>query len=366
MTRYLQLSFYLLFASCVQAENSAIHLKERITDLDRPWGAEFLPDGRLLVSEMEGTLKLFDKDFKFLFALSKPENLDQRRIARFDNSGAFDVVVDPQFKHNKFIYWSMATQQGENAFLSVIRLQVINNQLVNPQTIFQALPANSDRFHFGGALLFNPKGNLLVSVGERYSNAVMQKDNPVAQNLKDSRGKIWSIKNANEESIENIESRIIASGIRNSQAIEIVENKIWFADHIPILGDEINDLAVGANYGWPYNTSGKYKKTYSPQLNNNESNFVQPLYNWTKHTFAPSGLLFYNSSNHPEWQGKVFASRLSSGRLSILTVQNEKIVQEQELMVGKRLRDVIQSPDGKVFVLNDSKNGSVAQVLPKQ
>lgn len=358
------LLFLITFQVFPQQLSENIRLVDRIVNLDRPWGAEFLPDGKLLVSEMEGTLKLFDAGFTLLTKLSKPEDLDQRRIARFDNAGAFDVAVDPDFSKSRFVYWSYAAKSDDISYLKVVRLK-LNHSFGTPETIFTARPAGSDRFHYGGALLFDDKGNLLIATGERFSTARSQGDNPVAQDPSDSRGKIWLVPDpASHLGKDNDpEPHIIATGLRNVQAMVSLDNKIWLADHGPIMGDELNILQLNKNYGWPIITSGKYKtENYQPVETSNKS-FTPPLYEWRKFTMAPSGLMYYDANRWPAWKGRMFVSGLSSGRLLALEIQGDEVISETLLIIGLRQRDVIQSPDGRIFILSDETKGRLIEVM---
>ncbi|WP_185964542.1 PQQ-dependent sugar dehydrogenase [Aliikangiella marina] len=360
------LSYCISYSNHAQQLAFGLELSNRIVNLDRPWGAAFLPDGRLIVSEMEGTLKLFGKNYRLLDKLEKPLDLDQRRIARFDNSGAFDVAVDPNFDTNGFIYWSYAAKSEKNSFLKVSRIHVTGNKLVFDREVFSATPANDDRFHFGGALIFDHQKNLLIAIGERFSSAKKQGQEPVAQNPADSRGKIWSIKKpAKVSKSESFEAIQVASGLRNVQAMEIISNNVWISDHGPILGDELNILKPNANYGWPYLTTGNYKdKDYLPEKVS-EDKFVAPVYSWQEFTMAPSGLLFYQNSRYRSLNNRLLVSGLSSGRLLSFTLNNGRVVDEQELILGIRMRDIIASPDGRIFILSDETQGRVIELLVK-
>ena len=356
----------LLYSANALCQQHTDHIKtiDQITNLDRPWGAEFLPDGRLVISEMEGTLKLFDSNFKLIGQLDKPADIDQRRIARFDNTGAFDVAVDPKFNDNHFIYWSYAAKFQENSYLKVVRLKIKNNSFSPPEEVFSVKPAARERYHYGGALLFDRDNNLLVATGERYFSAKQQGQLPVAQIENDSRGKIWLIPDPTSipKSKEANQARIVAKGLRNVQSMESVHNAIWLGDHGAVKGDELNILIPGANYGWPLKTGGEYKdKDYRPPKI--KGDFVQPAYEWKDFTMAPSGLMLYRGDQWPEWKGRLFVSGLSGGRLQLLQLQSGKVIKEEELIIGLRQRDVLQSPEGRVFILSDETKGRLIEIV---
>jgi aldose sugar dehydrogenase len=358
--------FLIMYSANTLCQQHADNIKlvEKLTNLDRPWGAEFLPDGRLVISEMAGTLKLFDRNFKLIGQLDKPTDLDQRQTARFDNAGAFDVVVDPKFSDSHFIYWSYAARFQDSSYLKVVRLKIRNDSFSLPEEVFSAKPATSDRFHYGGALLFDSENNLLIATGERYSTAKSQGKFPVAQEDSDSRGKIWLITDpaSKLQSKETNEARIIAKGLRNVQSMENVNNTIWLSDHGAVKGDELNILTLDGNYGWPLTTGGEYKdKDYQPpQI---KSNVVRPVYEWKDFTMAPSGLMFYRGNLWSDWQGQLFVSGLSSGRLQLLKLQDGKVVEENELIIGIRQRDVLQSPGGRIFILSDETKGRMIEII---
>ena len=358
----------LLFSCLINAQQLAakIILVDRITNLKRPWGAEFLPDGRLLVSEMEGTLLLYDNQFNLIYQVIAPADLDQRRIARYDNSGAFDVVVDPDFANNGFIYWSYTSKSNKNSFLKVSRLKLVKSVIKFDREIFSATPANSDRFHYGGALLFDSKNNLLIATGERFSSAKLQGNDFVAQNQNDKRGKIWSIIQPAQTKIgKPFKTSLIASGLRNVQSMTLVNKNVWLSDHGPIKGDELNLLTKNANYGWPYRTKGQYKdKDYQPNVMQDKT-FTPPVYTWEEFTMAPSGLLYYQHKRYPQFSKQLLVSGLSSGRLLKLDIQGDRILDEVQLVLGIRQRDVLASPDGRIFILSDETQGRMIEIIAK-
>lgn len=333
-----------------QQLGAGVELVERIGGLARPWGAAALPDGRLIVSEFEGTLRLFGPDDRLLAALPAPDDLDQRRIVRGDNTGAFDVVVDPGFLENGTVYWAYAARVEDESFLKVVALRLQDNDFGEPRDLWAVTPSGGDRYHYGGALAFDRDGGLLVATGERHSSAAGQGGRFPSQQSEDGRGKLWRLTQLDERTPA---AEIVAAGLRNVQSIAgDASTDIWFVDHGPIGGDELNRLVVGANYGWPLETSGRYKPP-GPGSLPSRPDLVPPAHTWSEPTLAPSGLLWHANG----W----LVTGLSSGRLVHLRQSDRGWVQE-EWIVGLRLRDVIRDGAGRLLVLTDERDGRVLEV----
>ena len=347
---------------------SSIQLIDRITGLSRPWGAAVLPSGRLVISEMQGTLKLFGADGQLLAALPRPADLDQRRLVGIDNAGAFDVATDPDFPRNGTIYWTYAAFDADDSWLKLVRLRIEDDRFTDPQTLWSALPAGTDRFHYGGALLFDVAGTLLVSSGERHASAALQGTDPVAQAPNDSRGKIWRLHHVADADPATVAAtaEVAASGLRNVQGMAVdASGGIWFVDHGPIRGDELNRLVAGANYGWPYVTAGQYKPPGPAfEAGTVPTGYQAPELAWTEGPIAPSGLLIYQGDRFPAWNDSILISALSSGRLLRLWRDAAGEWQQEQLLLGLRLRDVLQTRDGRLLVLTDETKGRVIEVLP--
>jgi len=348
--------------------------KEIIVDgLKRPWSMVFLSEDEVLISEKEGDLvkvNLLNKEKTRINGF--PADMADS-IAFYhpgDNTGKFEVLLDPDFARNKYIYLSYAAQNDKGNATKIIRAMLENNSLTKIQTLFVATPYTFERFHYGGGMTFGHDGKLYFTVGERLFNEKNEPVLPIAQNVQDKRGKIYrinpdgSIPKDNPDFGPGAVSGLYAIGIRAAQGItyNAVTNKIWFSEHGTIQGDEINILTPRANYGWPVKTSGKYRYSeYVPPVINDA--LTDPAWTWL-HTVAPTGLLFYTGDEFSSWTNSLLVAGLSRGSLWRLTIEGDIIKGVEELFVDdrKRLRKVVQSPGGKLYVLTDEMNGMLIRI----
>ncbi|MEO0506349.1 MAG: PQQ-dependent sugar dehydrogenase [Bacteroidota bacterium] len=346
--------------------------------LNHPWSIAFLSEDEALVSEKDGDLVKIDLVSRTKTILKGfPKDLTDsiRAYSIGDNSGIFEVLLDPDFKKNQWVYFSYtAKKHGEGRTTKVVRAQLENDSLVNHQTLLVAEPFAREYFHFGGGMLFGPDRKLYITIGERL---YWERDNPPmpnAQNPKDKRGKIYrinsdgSIPKDNPDFGEGAIPGIYAMGIRAAQGLTIhPETKaIWFSEHGTIQGDEINMLSAGANYGWPNVTSGKLRSpNYKPPKLPGVS-FTSPVWFWP-HTVAPTGLTFYTGADFPDWKNNLLVPGLSRGSLWRFRIENDTVKSTEELFIDDRvrIRKVRQSPQGKLYILTDEDDGKLIQIIPK-
>ncbi|MEX0287633.1 MAG: PQQ-dependent sugar dehydrogenase, partial [Flavobacteriaceae bacterium] len=284
-------------------------------------------------------------------------------------------VTDPHFQTNHHIYVSYVAKGAGGTTTKVIRAQLEQDSLINIKTLLVALPFTEGLFHYGGGMTFGPDKKLYVTVGERIFNESDEPDPPIAQDIKDRRGKIYrlnkdgSIPSDNPDFGPDAVPGIYASGIRAAQGITLnsATGQIWFSEHGTRQGDEINLLKAGANYGWPIITTGKYRSLdYTPPDTKN-TEFTDPRWYWLQ-TVAPTGLNFYWGDEFPEWKGNLLVPGLSRGSLWRLRIENDTVKSLEELFVDarERARKVIQSPGGKLYLLTedlkDRKNGKIIRI----
>ncbi|MCI4669200.1 MAG: PQQ-dependent sugar dehydrogenase [Bacteroidia bacterium] len=350
---------------------------EKVLILDsllHPWSMAFLSEEEVLITEKDRKLikaNLSTKEKNIIKGF--PDDLvDSIRVKDFrDNSGLFEVIKHPRFEENHFIYVSYAAESNEGTTTKIIRASLKEDSLSDVKSIFLAEPYRFDLFHYGGGMTFGQDGKLYVTIGERFYNEIDQPALPVAQDLNDRRGKIHRL---NEDGSipkdnptfegESLPS-IYASGIRAAQGIHMdpVSGQIWFSEHGSVQGDELNLLKPGANYGWPIETTGKYRnKTFSPPKIKN-AQFTPPKYYWLQ-TIAPSGLTSYHGDEFPQWKGDLILSGLSRGSLWRIHLEDNEVVSLEELFVNDRVRSrkVASSPEGKLYMLTDEKNGKLIQI----
>ena len=392
--------FCILCAGCLQSnltkDESVILPKKSIVleGLKRPWSAAFLSEQVALISEKDGHLlkvnlttkqktaiKGFPKDLMDTITIdakayapgSFPRDADGKRIKY--NAGIFDVVLHPEFEINSVIYVAYVSQKGPLSTTKVIRAELNNDSLTNVRPILVAEPYTEGLFHYGGGMTFGADNKLYITVGERLFSEINQPAIPIAQDLTDKRGKIYrfnedgSIPVDNPNFGENAVPGLYAPGIRAAQGITLnkATGAIWFTEHGTKQGDEINLLKSGANYGWPVKTTGGYRGPgYEPPAMDDRT-FTDPKWYWLQ-TVAPTGLTFYTGDQFPTWKGNLFISGLSRGSLWRVVMEGETITSLEELFVNDRVRTrkVVQSPDGKLYLLTDEANGKMILIEPSE
>lgn len=387
----------LVFWSCTstQPKESDVlisPIKETIIEnLKRPWSMDFISENEVIVAEKDGdllrinlstkekfTIKGFPSDLADSIMMDKekfeygifPKDADGYKTKY--NAGIFEVLLDPDFQNNHWIYVSYVSQnEEEKSTTKVIRAKLRNDELTEIQTLFVATPYSHGLFHYGGGMTFGDDGKLYFTIGERLFHEILEPEIPVAQDLKDKRGKIYrlnsdgSIPTDNPDFGEGAVEGMYAVGIRAAQGItrHPQTGKIWFSEHGTIQGDEINVLEKGANYGWAVITSGKFRyKDYQPPKMEG-TDFTMPIWYWL-HTVAPTGLTFYTGGEFPLWKNNLIVPGLSRGSLWRLTLEGETIKSAEELFLDDRVRTrkAEMSPEGKLYILTDENNGRIIQI----
>ena len=348
-----------------------------ISGLNHPWSMAFLSEEEALVSEKEGQLLRINLSTRERHVIKGfPSDLTDsiKMIWPGDNSGIFEVLADLDFKTNRQIYISYsAKQHGKGRATKVIRAKLENDSLQKISTILEVFPYTREYHHYGGGMTFGADGKLYITTGERlFWEKDEPKDLPIAQNIRDKRGKIYrlnpdgSIPEDNPDFGPDAVPGLYATGIRAAQGITVEPKtgNIWFSEHGTIQGDELNVLRPSANYGWPNVTSGELRsKEYTPPERENVT-FTNPVWFWL-HTVAPTGLTFYTGDEFPYWKGNLIVSGLSRGSLWRFNIKGETVKSVEELFVDDRvrLRKVVQSPNGYLYLLTDEDNGKVIRVM---
>ena len=369
--------------------------KETVMEnLARPWSMAFISEEEVIVAEKEGDLLKvnlslgtrtpilgFPADLADSIVINSDEHPrgtypnNTHNYKGMYNAGIFEILLDPNFADNQTIYVSYAAQKKEKFTTKVIRAQLKDNKLTNIQTILVAAPYTEGLFHFGGGMTFGLDGKLYITVGERLFGERLEPEIPIAQDLKDKRGKIYrintdgSIPDDNPDLGPTAIPGLFALGIRAAQGITMQPRtgRIWFSEHGTIQGDEINVLEAGANYGWPVKTTGKLRSPdYTPPKMEG-TDFTEPTWYWS-HTVAPTGLTFYTGTEFPQWQGDLLVSGLSRGSLWRFSVEGDNIQRVEELFVNDRVRarKIVQSPGGKLYLLTDEVNGKIIRVMNRE
>lgn len=339
--------------------------------LSHPWSMAFLPDGHMLVTEKDGGLMRVDPDGRVTPITGIPD-LDNRRLSPIDNSGLFDIALHPDFARNGRLFLTYsAGGDGYGATTRLLSARLESDRLLDAQVLFEATPRSDERFHYGGGLLIGPDRLLYLTVGERFFMEGAQPAFPVAQDVGDRRGKIYRFTLDGQPAPGNPDfgpgavPGLYAMGIRAAQGLALSpDGAIWFSEHGPVGGDEVNMLVPGANYGWPTVTAGRFRdQRYHPQALSGAV-YIDPVYTWTDRTVAPTGMTFVTSGAFPAWKGDLLVAGLGQGFLMRLDIESGRVRDVEYLMRGIRLRNVRQGPDGNLYLLTDEADGRVIRLDP--
>ena len=336
--------------------------------LANPWAVAFLPDGRFLVTERAGRLRIVERDGRIGEPVAGLPAVDAG-----GQCGLLDVVLDPKYAANGWVYWSYAeagaSGEGGNS-TAVARGRLQGNQMREVHKIFTQLPKVASRQHCGSRLVFARDGRLFVTLGDRFS----RKDD--AQDLSNHLGKIVRIEPDGAVPADNpfvatpgAKPEIWSLGHRNVQgaALHPQSGELWINEHGPQGGDEINRVLAGGNYGWPLLTFGRnYGSGTRIGEEGPKPGFEQPLKIWLPVSVAPSGMAFVTSESDPDWQGSGLIGTLRGESLRRLSLDGNRVVDEEVLLSGAnaRIRDVRQGPDGWLYVLTDSADGQLLRLQP--
>jgi aldose sugar dehydrogenase len=357
---------------------------ERLATLQQPWGMALLPDGRVLITEKAGRLRIWANG-----RLSEPVAgvpAVVHRATPYEQGGLMDVEADPDFARNGFIYlsYSEAGQQtpdlaempdarfGEYLDLTdnilrggaVARARLDGNALRDVQVIWRQVPKTIGRGHFGNRLVFGPDGKLYITSGERMrfepaqslasnlgkvvrinSDGSLPTDNPFA-GRENARGDIWSYGHRN----------ILAAAFDGS-------GRLWAFEMGPLGGDELNLVQAGKNYGWPVVSNGDNYASAPIPDHPTQNQFQAPLRTWTP-VISPSGATAYTGTLFNAWRGSMLVGGLSSMSIIRLTIEGDRVANEEQIYMGRRIRDVLQAPDGAILAIVDDRNGDLLRITP--
>ncbi len=336
------------------------------TGLVNPWALERLPDGRWLITERPGRMRIVTAQG----AIGAPIAGLPAVLAQ-GQGGLLDVALSPSFAADRLVYWSYAEPRtgGSGTAVARGRLSADETRMEAVQVIFQALPTYNGAGHYGSRLVFARDGRLFVSLGDR-QDVVNQ---PRAQQLDSHFGKVVRI-NA-DGSIPNDNpflsqpgalGAIYSRGHRNPQGATLHPDtgELWTLEHGPAGGDEVNVVRAGRNYGWPEVSYGEdYDGSPIGGGVTSRPGIEQPVYFWDP-VIGPSGVTFYTGAMFPEWRGHLLIASLTQQHLVRLELSGERVVGEEQLLVslGARIRDVAVAADGSIWVVTDEANGRLVRL----
>ncbi|MNU12036.1 Soluble aldose sugar dehydrogenase YliI precursor [compost metagenome] len=329
------------------------------SSLTAPWGITALPDGRLLITQKGGTMRIATNTG----ALSNPIT-GIPTVNSNGQGGLLGLCIDPQFSTNRMIYWVFSENVGGGTQTSVAKgkLSASETSIENAVVIYRANPSSSaGNLHYGGRILFDSTGNLMVSVGERSDLSTRS----LAQSVTAAIGKILRITKDGAPAPGNPTftqagalPELYSIGHRNPQGIAIhpTTGELWQSEHGPRGGDEINRVLPAKNYGWPTITYGiEYSGAVIGSGIQQQSGMEQPVYYWDP-VISPSGMTFYKGNNIPEWQNNLFIGSLSGTHIVRLVIKDNKVAGEERLLVneGQRFRDITQGSDNALYAVTDA------------
>ncbi|MGB3799948.1 MAG: PQQ-dependent sugar dehydrogenase [Lewinella sp.] len=342
-------------------EAGAIKIVSIVDSLEHPWGMAFLPDGRMLVTERPGRLRIVGADS----TLSEPVE-GTPEVYNVDQGGLLDVALDPDFAENGYIYLSFA-HMGEDSLASTAfgRGQWADDRIEDFETLFVQEYKLKGGKHFGGRIEFTGEDMLYFTMGERYQfdpaqdltnhlgtivrlhrDGTVPDDNPFAE-ASDSKPEIYSY------------------GHRNIQAaaVDPATGTLWVTEMGPMGGDELNKVEAGENYGWPVVSWGdNYDNTKIPDPTTRPE-FTDAAIQWSP-TISPSGMVFYTGDAFEAFQGNALIGGLTAGGIIRVAVNGDSAEDLERITIGARVREVAQAPDGTLYVLTDAENGQLFHLRP--
>ena len=337
---------------------------EKVATFDEPWAMTELVDGRLLITERRGKLKLYDPS-----SSQSIDILGVPPVAYGGQGGLGDIALHPDYKNNHQIYLSYA-EKGNGGYGAVVirgelNLQETNPQIRNIQRIWEQVPKVSGQGHYAHRMLFGKDGKLWISSGER------QKFDP-AQDMKSNLGKVIRLNDDGSVVADNpftqqgeIGKQVWSLGHRNPLGIAFDhKDQLWVVEMGPKGGDELNLIHKGENYGYPIVSNGDHYSGKEIPDHVTRPEFKAPEISWTP-VISPSSLMFYQKQLFPQWTNKALIGGLSSEAVIVVDTESKPVREVQRLNMKQRIRDIYPAHDGSIWVLEDGKNAGLLRLLPK-
>ncbi|WP_284086048.1 PQQ-dependent sugar dehydrogenase [Acinetobacter pittii] len=338
---------------------------EAVSHFNEPWAVTSLPDQRLLVTERQGKLKIFNPKNK--------QMLDVQGVPAVNyggQGGLGDVILHPDFAKNHWVYLSYATkgQGGSGAVISRAKLDLSHpNQpkLTDIKQIWQQVPKVSGQGHYGHRMLFGTDSKLWVSSGER------QKFDP-AQNMKSNLGKILRLNEDGTAAVDNpfykqggVTAEIWSLGHRNPLGMAFErQGQLWVVEMGPKGGDELNIITKGENYGYPIVSNGDHYSGQPIPDHHTRPEFKAPEIDWTP-VISPSSMIIYRGQQFPAWQNKALIGGLSSEAIIVVDLEHKPVKEVQRLDMKKRIRGLHEAKDGSIWVIEDGSNARLLKLSKK-
>lgn len=340
-------------AKTLDAGSEKVEIVTLSDKLDSPWGMAFLPDGRILVTEKSGKLRVFENGKLLPQAVSgTPEVVDDGQ------GGLLDVALHPDFSNNQLVYLTFTGKGKGGTGTEVFRGKLEGMALKNGEVIFRQQPKIKSDKHFGSRIVFDRQGFLYITMGDR-------RDQDRAQKLDQHIGTVVRLHDDGSVPQDNpfigkkgVLPEIYTYGHRNVQgaALHPITGDVWTNEHGPQGGDELNILKAGTNYGWPVITYGvNYFTGTKIGEGTHKTGMAQPIHKWVP-SIAPGSMTFYTGDAFPSWKGSLFVTAMRFMWLTRLTLEGDQVVGEEQLLKGiGRPRDICQGPDEFLYVLTNDK-----------
>ena len=351
-------------SAVINSEKHSFRVVTLLKGLENPWSVAFLPDGRMLVTERAGRLRLVSQDFRM-----EPKPITGLPdVEARGQGGLFDVVLHPEYAQNGWIYWAYNAPGSGGWGTALARGKLQGLRMTEVQVLFSMKPKTRSNQHFGGRIVFDKTGMLYLTLGDRG-------DKERAQKLDDHAGSVIRLHDDGRVPADNPFTQRAGAlpekwtlGNRNMQGATLhpKTGELWTHEHGPQGGDEVNVMRSGLNYGWPVITYG-VNYGFGTRIGEGQTKpgMVQPLHLWVP-SIAPSGMAFVSGSKFPHWNGDLLVGALRDQMLVRLVFDGEKVVREERLLQGLvgRIRDVRMGPDGLVYLLSDDAEGALLRLEP--
>jgi glucose/arabinose dehydrogenase len=365
MKRLLALALGLFMGTTALAQEPYPFISTPVAEFNEPWALEFLPDGRLLITEKGGTIQLVTQDGQKTAVAGAPT------VDYFFQGGLGDIVLHPNFAQNNTIYISYVeagANETRGAVVARGKLNLATPAVENLEVIWRAFPKVDGGLHFSHRIAFGPDGFMYVSSGER------NKFDP-SQDLNMTLGKIVRLNDDGTPAPGNpfaadggVAAEVFSYGHRNPLGIAFdPQGRLWNVEMAPRGGDELNLVNAGDNFGYPLVSNGNHYdgKIIPDHDTAPEGMFVKPKV-WWNPVISPSSLIFYTGDQFAAWQGNAFISGLSSMSIMRIVVNGDNAVEAQRFVMGKRIRGLEQGPDGNIWAIEDGAGGRLLKLSPRQ
>src|SRR6056297_2974559 len=349
------------------AESDSWQVETVAEGLEHPWALDFLPDGGMLVTERPGRLRLVGADGEISAPIEGVPAVDARK-----QGGLLDVTVAPDFESSRMIFLSFSEPHDDgtnNTAVARGRLSEDATALENVEVIFSQYPNVASTGHFGSRVVFQDEDTIWITLGDRQGD-------PVRKNAQDPTNLIGTVARINTDGSVPADNPFVGHdenapeiwsyGHRNIQAAAVHPDtgELWTIEHGPRGGDELNRPEPGKNYGWPAISYGiEYRGGAVYEGKTEADGMEQPVYYWDP-VIAPAGATFYTGEVFPSWQGDLFVGGLRTARVSRLVMEDGRVAAEEWLDIGHRVRDVVQGPDGLLYLVTDEADGRVMRIIP--